>query len=68
MSLGLAYGFLASQEVANEDLGNFGLYDRTSFNPFTITKLRTIWAERVALRWVQRHIDSFGGNASEVTV
>ena len=68
LSLWLAYGFLASQEVAEERLGNFGLYDRTFFNHFTIAKLRTTRAERVGLRWVQKYIGLFGGDASQVTM
>ncbi|KAI9454449.1 carotenoid ester lipase precursor [Lactarius psammicola] len=46
-----AFGFLASQEVEDDRVGNLGL-----------------WDQRLALRWIQKYIHTFGGDPSKVTI
>jgi acetylcholinesterase len=68
----LAFGFLASQEVKDAGIGNLGLHDRqfrTLISPVR-SKIpdRLRLPERAALRWVQEHIESFGGDPTKVTM
>ena len=70
--LPLAFGFLASQEVKDAGIGNLGLHDRqfrTSISPARSRfSDRPRSLERAALRWVQEHIESFGGDPMKVTM
>ena len=70
--LSLAFGFLASQEVKDAGIGNLGLHDRQSRASISLMRLnfpdRPRSLERAALRWVQEHIESFGGDPTKVTM
>lgn len=70
--LSLAFGFLASQEVKDASIGNIGLRDRQSQTPASTFQPkfsdRSLSPERAALRWVQEHIESFGGDPTKVTM
>lgn len=68
----LAFGFLASKEVKDAGIGNLGLHDRqsrASVLPFRSRfPNRPSSPERAALRWVQEHIEPFGGDPTKVTM
>jgi acetylcholinesterase len=64
----LAFGFLASQEVKDAGVGNLGLWDREHLSSAPSTVLISRFQERMALRWVQKYIHSFGGDPSKVTM
>ncbi|KAF8971836.1 carotenoid ester lipase precursor [Flammula alnicola] len=66
-----AYGFLGGEEVMKEKVGNLGLIDRRIHNMIAFSKdlvTCNISLERVALRWVQRYIQNFGGDKSKVMI
>jgi acetylcholinesterase len=64
----IAFGFLASQEVKDAGVGNLGLQDREHSRACIINVLISRFQERMALRWVQKYIHSFGGDPSKVTI
>ena len=62
-----AFGFLGGQEVFEEKVGNLGLWDRKhSALPIGLGPIYDIFTERLALGWVKRHIEAFGGNSSQI--
>jgi hypothetical protein len=61
-----AFGFLGGQEVFEQQVGNLGLWDRKRSALVWLGRFYDTSAERVALRWVKRHIASFGGNSSQI--
>lgn len=69
LRLSLAFEFLASQEVKDAAIGNLGLHDRQSrASVLSLRPCRHFSSERAALRWVQGHIESFGGDPTKVTM
>jgi acetylcholinesterase len=64
----IAFGFLASQEVKDAGVGNLGLQDRERPLVCTLKVLISRFQERMALRWVQKYIHSFGGDPTKVTM
>lgn len=63
-----AFGFLAGQEVKDAGMGNLGLHDRQCRTPCDKFSDRPRSPERAALRWIQEHIESFGGDPTKVTM
>jgi hypothetical protein len=62
-----AFGFLGGQQVFEEKVGNLGLWDRKLSGLASKTwPIYNISTERLALGWVKRHIESFGGNSSQI--
>lgn len=64
----VVFGFLASKEVKAEGVGNLGLQDREYLYDQHALYFAYLLRERLALRWVQKYIDKFGGDPSKVTM
>ena len=65
------FGFLGGKEIKDAGIGNLGLQDREScaFSENAgIDMTDNFFAERVALRWVNKFITAFGGDPSRVTM
>lgn len=67
-----AYGFLGGTQIFQEGNGNLGLRDREFFfvNFYTLCNLIywSMFQERLALKWINKYIRAFGGDASKVTM
>ena len=64
----LAWGFLFSQEIKDEKVGNLGLRDQRQVLWTGVSGNRLTEFDSLALTWVKENIGSFGGDPSKITI